>query len=182
MPQQQSPTTDGHRETLTERVVQEEEAYRHGEDRPLRSYAALMGAYGLLVTTGGVVLRRRRSLPERIEPGDLALISVATHKLSRRVTKDSVTSPLRAAFTRYSGRSGPAELSEEVRGSGGRKAVGEMLTCPFCVGQWIATGFMFSLVLAPRATRMAASVLCATSAADFLQFAYATAERHAEQQ
>ena len=179
MPQQQSPTTDGHRETLAERVLHEEEAYRNGEERPLGSYAALMGTYAALVTTGGAVLRRRRKVPERIEAGDLALISVATHKLSRRLTKDSITSPLRAGFTRYAGRSGPGELSEEVRGTGGRKAVGEMLTCPFCVGQWIATGFVFGLALAPRATRMAASVLCATSAADFLQFAYASAERHA---
>jgi hypothetical protein len=177
---QQSSTTNGQRETLAERVLREEESYRNGEDRPLGSYAALMGLYGAAVVAGGCILHRRRAVPERIDAGDLALISVATHKLSRRVTKDSVTSPLRAGFTRYTGRSGPAELAEEVRGTGGRKAVGELLTCPFCIAQWIATGFVFGLALAPRATRMAASVLCAASAADFLQFAYATAEQHAD--
>jgi hypothetical protein len=46
-----------------------------------------------------------------------------------------------------------------------------LLVCPFCVGQWVATGFVFGLVLRPRATRLAASVFAALTAADFLQFA-----------
>ena len=45
-----------------------------------------------------------------------------------------VTSPLRAPFTAYQDTSGPAELQEEVRGSGAQKTVGEHITCPFCTG------------------------------------------------
>jgi Protein of unknown function (DUF1360) len=54
------------------------------------------------------------------------------------------------------------------------------VTCPFCLSQWVATGFMFGLALAPQATRMAASVFASLALADFLQFGYAWAEQKAE--
>ncbi len=156
------------------------EEYAPGSDRPLAGYAALMGLYGAAVIAGTVALRRRgRPLPE-VRAFDITLMGVATHKLARRMSKDSVTSPLRAPFTRYEGVAGPAELQEKVRGSGLRKAVGELLTCPFCISQWVATGFVFGLLTAPRATRWAASVLASLALADFLQFAYAWAEQQAQ--
>ena len=154
--------------------------YAPGNDRPLGGYAALMGLYGVAVTAGAVALRRRnRPLPD-VRPVDIVLVGVATHKLARRMSKDSVTSPLRAPFTRYEGVSGPAELQERVRGEGLRKAVGELVSCPFCISQWVATGFVFGLVAAPRATRWGASVFASLALADFLQFAYAWAEQRAE--
>jgi hypothetical protein len=154
--------------------------YAPGEDRPLRGYAALMGVYGAAVAAGVVALRRRnRPLPD-VRLADIALVGVATHKLARRMSKDSVTSPLRAPFTRYEGVAGPAELQEGVRGSGIRKAVGELVSCPFCLSQWVSTGFTFGLLVAPRATRWAASIFASLALADFLQFAYAWAEQQAE--
>lgn len=154
--------------------------YSNGEERPLASYAGLMGAYGAAVVGMAAFVRHRgRPLPS-IGVGDVALVGVATHKLARRLAKDPVTSPLRAPFTRFRGTTGPAELAEEVRGTGLRKAVGELLTCPFCLSQWVATGMVFSLVTAPRATRVAASVFAGLTIADFLQFAYAWAEKQAE--
>src|SRR5438067_8241824 len=129
------------------------EEYAPGADRPLGGYAALMGLYGLAVTAGALALRsRNRPLPD-VRPVDIVLVGVATHKLSRRMAKDTVTSPLRAPFTRYEGVAGPAELQEGVRGSGVRKAVGELVSCPFCLSQWVSTAFVFGLVAAPRATR-----------------------------
>lgn len=154
--------------------------YAPDSDRPLGGYTALMGLYAAAVTVGAVALRRRKwPLPE-VRAFDIALVGVATHKLSRRVTKDSVTSPLRAPFTRYEGVAGPAELKEEVRGTGLRKAVGELVSCPFCISQWVSTGFVFGLVAAPRATRWTASVFASLALADFLQFAYAWAEQQAQ--
>ena len=74
-----------------------------------------------------------------------------------------MTSPLRAPFTVYQGQEGPAELKEEVRGKGAQKAVGELITCPFCIDMWVATGLMAgfrfgeaSKELIGRARRMAA--------------------------
>jgi Protein of unknown function (DUF1360) len=159
-------------------VAREAEAYKGGEDRPLGAFAGIMAAYGAVVGVGGF-LARRRGLPERVSVSDLALLTVATHKVSRLLAKDPVTSPLRAPFTRFEGTSGEAELAEEVRGTGARKAMGELVTCPFCLGQWVATAFVFGLVLAPRATRLTAAVFTALTGADFLQLAYAAAEERA---
>lgn len=152
----------------------EKRAYAGDEERPLGSYIAVISTFAAVVgatVAGGAALGKRP--PERVAPWDLALISVATHKLSRLISKDSVASPIRAPFTRYQGVSGPAELQEETRGTGVRKAIGELITCPFCLGMWIATGFHAGLVFSPRATRLAASTLTALTASDFLHFAYA---------
>ncbi|HVU74522.1 MAG TPA: DUF1360 domain-containing protein [Mycobacteriales bacterium] len=148
--------------------------YEHGEERPLKGYLALLGTYGSLVGTLAATIRWRRApLPERIPPYDLALISVATHKVARVIAKDPVTSPFRAPFTRYEGQQGPAELQEQVRGHGFRHAAGELLTCPFCLGQWVATVFAGGYVLAPRLTRLVAATFTAVAAGDALHHAYA---------
>jgi hypothetical protein len=168
-------TADAARDA-TEAVRQEADTYRNGRDLPLEGFVGVMATYAAFVGAAAVAARRK-GLPERLGWGDIALVSVATHRLSRIISKDSVTSPLRAPFTRFKDTGGPAELQEEVRGTGARKAVGELLTCPFCISQWVATGFTFGLVLAPRATRLAASVFASVTAADFLQFARAAAEQ-----
>lgn len=159
-------------------VEREAERYRAGADRPLKAFVGLMAAYGSAVAVG-VAAARKRPLPERVSAGDIAVLSVATHKLSRLLAKDPVTSPLRAPFTRFEGTSGEAELQEDVRGTGARKAMGELVTCPFCIGQWVATGFVFGLVFAPRATRLVAAMLTTLTAADGLQLVYSAAEQRA---
>lgn len=159
---------------------EQEEAYAGDEDRPLRSYLVLIATYGALTGALAAVVRLRgKKLPLRISPYDLVLITAGTHKVSRLLAKDSVLSPVRAPFTRYKGVSGPAELTEEVRGTGLRKAVGELVTCPFCLGQWVATGFVFGLVTAPRFTRLVAATFSALAGSDFLQLAYAAVEQKA---
>lgn len=154
------------------RLRTEEEEYAAGTPRPLGGYAALLSGYAAGVAGLGWAVMRHGSLPERIPPGDLALLAVATHKLSRLIAKDSVTAVVRAPFTRFDESIGEGEVNEEVRGTGVRHAAGELLTCPFCIGQWIATGFVGAYVLAPRATRVVASVFAILDGSDALQFAY----------
>ena len=64
-----------------------------------------------------------------------------------------------------------------MRGTGVQKAVGELITCPFCLDQWVATGFLAGLVAAPRATRWLASAFAVRAGADALQFGYAALQR-----
>jgi Protein of unknown function (DUF1360) len=149
-----------------------EEDYAPDEDRPLGSYAGVMAVHAGVVAAGLFVAARTGRLPRRMRAADLGLVAVATHKLSRLLAKDPVTSPLRAPFTRFKGTSGPSELKEEVRGTGVRHAVGELVTCPFCLGQWVATGFCLGLVFAPEPTRVVASILAVHAGSDALQFAY----------
>src|SRR3954447_21171136 len=166
---------------MKERVRGQHAAYAHGEERPLGSYGLLVSTYAAAV--GGLSLlvrQRRRPLPERVGAADLALIAVATHKLSRMIAKDSVLSVVRAPFTRYEEPAGAGEVNEGVRGHGVQHAVGELVTCPFCLAQWIATGFVFGLALSPRVTRMVASVFSTVAASDALQFGWTALEQAVE--
>ncbi|MGQ0483003.1 MAG: DUF1360 domain-containing protein [Pseudonocardia sp.] len=87
----------------------------------------------------------------------------------------------RAPFTRYLDSGGPAEVREEVRrGSTFRHAVGELLTCPFCLDVWLATGFTLGLVFAPRPTRLVCAVFAVLTGADLMQLAYAVLQQQAE--
>lgn len=167
---------------ITDIAQDEADAYRDGEDRPLGGYVLVMAVFAALVAgAAGLVAASGRRLPEGIGPWDLLLITAGTHKLSRTLTKDSVTSPLRAPFTRYSGTGGPAEVMEETRtATGWRHAVGELVTCPFCLDMWIATGFAFGRVFAPRVTRLVAGTFTALTGADFLHLLYAKVQQAAE--
>jgi hypothetical protein len=93
------------------------------------------------------------------------------------VSKDSITAVVRAPFTRYVELAGAGEVNEEVRGTGLRHAIGELIGCPFCLGQWIGTGFVAGLVLAPRPTRVVASVFSVVAVSDALQFGYAALQK-----
>jgi hypothetical protein len=140
---------------------------------PLRGYATLMGTFLGLVGAFSVWLRRSgRELPERVDAADLLLMTTAAHKASRLLAKDRVTSTVRSPFTRYQSPGGPGEVEEQARGTGVQRAIGELLTCPYCLGVWISSAFAAGLVVAPRPTRWAASVLTATLGADVLQIAY----------
>lgn len=143
-------------------------------------YATVMGVYSAGVT-GATLAVRRRGVPERL-PGwsELALVGLATHKLSRLVTKEVVTTPLRAPFTEVTGRGGPAEVNERPVGDGWRHSLGELLSCPFCAGVWIATGLTAGTFLAPVATRAVTTTFGAVAVSDFLQLGYAAAQQHAE--
>ncbi len=144
---------------------------------PFGPYLAFMSIFGALVSAALLIARRQgRELPEKVSPGDLALVGTAAHKASRLLSKDKVTSPLRAPFTELEGKGGPAELEESSRGSGLQKAIGELLICPYCLGLWVVAAFSVGLVFAPRVTRFVASLFSALTISDFFQIAYKAAE------
>ncbi|MEU0274738.1 DUF1360 domain-containing protein [Streptomyces sp. NPDC006307] len=146
--------------------------YSRGEDRPLGGYLAAMAGYGLYASGWAAAIRWRGARPPvRPEPWDVALTAVATFRLSRLLTKSSVTSPMRAPFTTYEAPQGPAELSESPR-EGSHKAAAELLTCPFCMSVWVSTALTASQVLWPRGARTVMAGLAATAGADALQLAY----------
>ena len=156
----------------------EADAYRQGEARPLGGYVVVMAAFAALLSGAvGLAFATGRKLPSGVGPWDLLLLAAGTHKLSRTLSKDAVTSPLRAPFARYKESGGPAEVMEEVRHQDGlRHSIGELITCPFCLDLWIATGFTIGLVFAPRLTRLIATALTAVTGADFLHLLYAKAQ------
>ena len=148
-----------------------------GQERALGGYVELTAVYAGAVAGFLAWLRvSGRQLPERVDPGDLALAIVATHKASRLVARERVTSAFRAPFTRFQSDAGGAEVNEAARGRGLRRAVGELLVCPYCLDMWIGTSLVAGLAAAPRATRWIASVFVVQAGADVMQIAYAKAK------
>ena len=136
----------------------------------MASFLAISGGFGVWLRRSG------GELPERPSASDVALVTVATHKASRLLAKDRVASAIRAPFTRFEDDTGAGEVSEAARGRGLRRAVGELLICPYCLSVWIAAGFMAGLIVAPRPTRWVAAVLATVFGSDVLQIAYKKAE------
>ena len=139
--------------------------------RPLGSYTTLtalfLGGFGVVL---GVSEARNR-LARRVTLEEILLGGIAAHKLSRLVATDDVTAFLRAPFVDVRQRA-DGEIEEVPRGEGPRHALGRLLSCPSCVGQWSAAGFVGGYLLAPRATRAVASVFVADAISDFLHVAY----------
>ncbi|MFG3227194.1 DUF1360 domain-containing protein [Kitasatospora sp. NPDC048194] len=176
MTDRETPTGDD----LETAVRREREAYEPDGEQPIAGYLAAMAVY--LGSTGAFAALARRTGRPLPQPGpwDVLLTAGAVHRLSRLLTKDPVTSPLRLPFARFRGQAGPGELTEEVRGRGARRAVGELITCPFCTGLWVATGLTAASVLAPGATRLVCSGLTALTAADLLHFVRAGLQKAVE--
>ena len=155
---------------------------RAPDEVPARDYAALVAGFNGLLATALLARKcSREPLPERVEPKDLALFALATQKLSRVITKDRVTSAFRAPFTEVEGKGGPGEIEERAKGHGLRRAIGELLTCPFCLGTWIASCFIYGYVFAPRVTRTLASIFAVSGLSDFLQQLYVKTQEMNEQ-
>jgi hypothetical protein len=149
-----------------------------GRERPLGGYGILLGTF--ISLSGGFAAWFRRSgreLPESISARDLALITVAGHKAARLITRDRVSSVVRAPFTRFQADAGPGEVEEAARGHGLRRAIGELLVCPYCLGMWTTAGLTAGLLVLPRFTRWVATVLTAFFGSELLQIAYVRAEK-----
>lgn len=151
-----------------------EDRYAPDEPRPLGGYVATLATFATAVGGLATIVARRGGPPEELRLRDLTIASVASFRASRLVTEASVTAPLRAPFTRYAGSDGPGEVREEVQEpeGGHRHAVGELISCPYCFGTWTATMMGFGLVLVPRWTRLATSILAIDAGADFLRKIY----------
>ncbi|HUS13257.1 MAG TPA: DUF1360 domain-containing protein [Pyrinomonadaceae bacterium] len=147
--------------------------YKGGEEMPLAGYATLVGVYNAGFAAALLAARQSdRELPDRASLSDVLLLGIATHKLGRIITKDWVTSPLRAPFTEYKESAGGGEVNEKSRGKGLQRAVGDLLTCPWCIAPWVASALAFGFVFKPRTTRFICRVFTAVTISDFLQHAY----------
>jgi len=164
--------TDFSIEKYGEKTTEKEEC----DEQLLAEYAILLAFYlaSASVLTG-MALKKNR-LPKRFGLLDLALLGIATHKLSRLVAKDRITGILRAPFVDYVRSTGAAEVEEEPRGRGMQRGIGHLISCPYCMGPWCATALGFSLVFFPRVTRFFTGILVSVATSDFLHRAYLAAK------
>ena len=142
------------------------------------AYLPLLGAYAAF--SGAMAFAVRRTRMSEPQPADVVLLGVATFKLSRLVAKDKVMQPVREPFVESVEPGAGAELNSRPAGTGVRRALGELLTCPFCLSVWIATALTAMFAVSPRAARLVASGLAAVAVADSSQYAYSGLRRATE--
>jgi Protein of unknown function (DUF1360) len=158
--------------TTPDRLQRAEPFAAHAEQhRPLAAYGALALAFNAMVAAGIEGARRRRGLPERWTAPDVLLLGAATAKLSRLIAKDRVLAVVRAPFTEFQDDTERGEVEEAARGTGMRRAMGELLICEYCLGQWVAAGFVLGATLAPRPTRAVAAIFSVYAVSDAVNIA-----------
>ena len=138
-------------------------------------YALFIGLFNAILATFLCFARRCRTATD-LTTSDLLLLGLATQKASRVLTRAKVTQPLRAPFTEVEGSAGAGEIEARPRGRGLRRGIGQLLTCPFCIGMWVASGFVYGFAFNARMTRMVASIFAVSSVADFAQHGYVKAK------
>lgn len=143
--------------------------------RPLVGYGVLVGAFNGLFAAGLVAASRSGRLPERTSVGDMALLGVASFRLARLVSRDRVTSVVRAPLTVFQDDAGHGEVDERAKGTGLTRALGELIVCPECLGQWVTAGFLVGSWFRPRETRAVAALFATKTVADVAQLGYAQA-------
>jgi len=146
------------------------------EEQLLEEYAFMLAFFmsGVVALTGLAIEKER--MPKRLSLLDLALLGVATHKLSRILAKDRITGILRAPFVNYIRSAGHGEVEEEPRGRGFQRGIGQLISCPYCMAPWCATALAFGFLFAPRVGRFFAGILTSVAASDFLHKIYLKAD------
>jgi|SRR5579872_134752 len=151
-----------------------EDTRRHDRAAPPRppytAYAGIMGAFAGSLAAAGVVARALGRDPRCDTPLDLGVLSLASFKAARTISRDEVTSFLRAPFVEGDAHEG----DEEPKETGDlQQAIGELVTCSRCIGTWVAAGLATTQVIAPRFGRLLTWSLAAAGANDFLQAGFA---------
>ena len=142
-------------------------AVNGSEQRERLTYVALaslfLGMLGILISRER---RERREFDPR--PQDLALIGLATFRAGRVAAYARVTEPFRDPVTETVPDEYDAGENVASEGAGVRKAIGELVSCPICIGTWVAWAFVYGLRIAPGPTRLMAAILGVSGLAELL--------------
>ena len=90
-------------------------------------------------------------LPTNIGPFDLVLLGLAAARLTDIISTDQIMEWLRRPFVKME----TTEIAErEVETRTGRwrglkKVIGDLLSCPWCVGVWVAASLTYAYFLLP---------------------------------
>jgi hypothetical protein len=128
---------------------------------PYGSYAVIASVFLGGIATVAAVARRAPAGTAL----DLVALSAATFKASRTLSRERVASFVRQPFVEGDADSGEGE---QPTGEGIQRALGELVTCPRCIGAWTAAALASSQVVAPRFGRLLTWSLGAAGANDFL--------------
>ncbi len=119
-----------------------------------------LGAFSLLL--------RERDEQVEVQPWDLALLGLATYRSGRLLAYERVAAPLRDPVTETVADGSGAGETVVATGEGWRWTFGELVSCPVCIGTWVAAGLVYGLHIAPRPTRVYLAIMSTTGVAQLL--------------
>lgn len=111
---------------------------------------------------------RKNQRPLNLTALDFTMLGLATFRTGRMIAFDAVTAPIREPFAETVEDSSGAGMTTEAQGTGARKVIGELLTCPVCAGTWAAAGMVYGLRVAPGPTRLFMAILSAAGATEVI--------------
>ncbi|MET0344564.1 MAG: DUF1360 domain-containing protein [Polyangiales bacterium] len=139
-----------------------------GGASPFSAYRLLSAAFGTGMLSVAFSGAAARTLTRTLGLTDFTLAAVATHKIAQVIASERVTMALRAPFTRQRDEGRGGERKEVPKEHGLHRAIGELLTCPYCLSPWVAAGLMTGYVFAPIPTRVVTTVFALSAASDWL--------------
>jgi hypothetical protein len=153
---------------LNQETAMEDQPLELGGASPFSAYRLLSAVFGTGLMSVAFSGAAARTLTRTVGFTDFALTAAATHKLAQIISGERVTMALRAPFTRQRDEGREGERKEVPAEHGLHRAIGELLTCPYCLAPWVSAALMTGYVFAPVPTRMVSTVFAITAAADWL--------------
>ena len=139
-----------------------------GGASPFSAYRLLSAVFGTGLMSVAFSGAAARTFTRAVGLPDFALTAAATHKLAQIISTERVTMALRAPFTRQRDEGRGGERKEIPKEHGLHRAIGELLTCPYCLAPWVSAGLLTGYVFAPIPTRMITTVFAVSAVADWL--------------
>ena len=102
---------------------------------------------------------------------DLVMLALATMRLGRMVAFDHIAEPLRMPFAKTIADRNGAGSIVVPKGKGFVRSIGQLISCPICVGTWIAAGLVYLLYFFPGPTRVFIVVAAVVGLAELLHSA-----------
>lgn len=119
---------------------------------------------GILGTFAARLVKRDADVAVR--PYDLILLGLASFRIGRMIAFEGVGAPIREPFTETTVDASGAGQTVVATGSGPRRVFGELVSCPICLGTWVAAGLVYGLHLMPRPTRVLIAIMGTTGVAE----------------
>ncbi|MDQ3810245.1 MAG: DUF1360 domain-containing protein [Chloroflexota bacterium] len=119
---------------------------------------------GIMATFATRLVKREADL--RLGPFDLLLLGLSSFRIGRMIAFEGVATPLREPFTETRLDGSGAGQTVVATGRGPRRVIGELMSCPICLGTWVAAGLVYGLHLLPRPTRVLLAIMSTTGVAE----------------
>src|SRR5919202_84762 len=119
---------------------------------------------GVLGTFAARLVHADRDVMPR--PFELLLLGLASFRDGRMIAFEGVAAPIREPFTETKPDVSGAGQTVVASGRGARRVFGALVSCPICVGTWVAAGLVYGLHLLPRPTRLFLTIMGTTGVAE----------------